>query len=114
MSRYHIRAQKIHVVYMIKNVVNGKCYVGMSGQYKERIAQHFMALNNGNHINEEFQRDYEANNRVGFVFGIIEEKLDHSQAKIKERACIEDRIKSYNKLYNRNRTTEKNYFVFEA
>lgn len=61
--------QKKFAIYLIKNLDNGKCYIGQTNHYERRLSQHFSRLKKGNHANSYLQNAY---NKSGwFVMGII-------------------------------------------
>lgn len=65
--------KKIIGIYGIKNLLNGKMYVGQSKDIKHRWRSHRMELRNNRHINNHLQRAYNKYGEEYFVFGIIEE-----------------------------------------
>jgi group I intron endonuclease len=46
-------------VYFIRNIVNGKIYVGATKKGHHRLEQHLSSLKSGTHINEEMQADFD-------------------------------------------------------
>ncbi len=54
-------------VYIIKNTLNGRCYVGSSKRIKRRISQHMSNLKGGYHENKNIQSDF---NLYGEYFSI--------------------------------------------
>lgn len=56
-------------VYMIKNRVNDKVYIGSSLDIEQRLSQHRRDLKNGKHPNADMQKDYDA--KHGFDFDIL-------------------------------------------
>lgn len=60
-------------IYEIRCLVNGKRYIGRTGQPAYRLEQHEMALRSGRHHNKSLQRDYNKYGDENFVFEIIEE-----------------------------------------
>ncbi len=45
-------------IYAIRNITNGKCYVGQSVNIKERHRHHFRMLNSGTHHSKHLQRTF--------------------------------------------------------
>lgn len=45
--------------YALKNKINGKIYVGVSGRVEDRIKSHMGLLKNGTHTNKSLQDDYD-------------------------------------------------------
>ena len=60
-------------IYRIKNLVNGKCYYGLSKQIEKRLARHKRELNNSIHINCILQRAWDKYGENNFLFEIVEE-----------------------------------------
>lgn len=69
----------IAYVYMIKNKINNKMYIGSSVNYKRRWSQHKWYLNNGNHANKHLQNAWNKYGKENFVFKVIEECKDELQ-----------------------------------
>lgn len=63
-------------VYKIVNTYNGKTYVGSSKNIQNRIKNHISTLKNNYHRSKELQDEYNAQNKNGFEFIIIEEVED--------------------------------------
>lgn len=61
-------------VYLIKNMINGKCYVGQSKRPYRRSCEHFSIRNSSksNAFNPYIQADLKQYGRNAFIFGIIE------------------------------------------
>ena len=61
-------------VYLIRNVINGKCYIGQSIKPYRRRAQHFsiFSKNDAKETNPNLQADLKQYGPNSFVFGIIE------------------------------------------
>ncbi len=61
----------MYVVYMIKNIYNGRVYVGSSKNFPQRKSTHFSHLKFNKHKNRRLQKDY---NRYGGrgAFAVIE------------------------------------------
>ena len=61
-------------VYLIRNVINGKCYVGQSKRPYKRSCEHFTIHNSDKSTccNPNIQADLKQYGRNAFVFGIIE------------------------------------------
>jgi group I intron endonuclease len=56
-------------VYMLKNLNNGKVYIGSSRSLPERKYRHFYRLKNNTHHNPYLQNAF--NKEQGIVFGVI-------------------------------------------
>ena len=60
-------------IYMIKNIVNGKVYIGKSFDIKKRWSNHKYELNKGIHVNNHLQNAWNKYGENSFEFSIIEE-----------------------------------------
>lgn len=65
--------EKICGIYMIKNLVNGKIYIGKSFDIKKRWSNHKYELNKGIHVNNHLQSAWNKYGENCFEFSIIEE-----------------------------------------
>ena len=59
-------------VYQIRNLVNGKIYVGSSVNLKQRKANHFSKLKKQTHDNAHLQAAYNKYGKENFIFEVIE------------------------------------------
>lgn len=59
-------------IYMIRNRLDGRVYVGQAANLALRHRQHFRALKRGDHRNIRMQRAYERDGEPAFDFSIIE------------------------------------------
>jgi group I intron endonuclease len=55
-------------IYEIRNVTNGKRYIGSSFDIKRRLGQHKSSLRTGRHDNEHLQRAFNKYGESGFVY----------------------------------------------
>lgn len=78
-------------VYMIKNIINGKFYIGSSCNIGKRWSEHLVSLESNNHHSIYMQRSF--NKGAYFIFGIIEECNDLDK---KEQYFIDTMNPSYN------------------
>ena len=85
--------EKICGIYCIENLVNGKKYIGLSTDIKQRWKQHVINLKGGRHINDHFQSAWNKYKAKSFKFYILEE--------CEERQLI-DREIYYIDLYKSN------------
>lgn len=59
-------------IYAIRNIINGKRYVGQSSNMKERARRHFEMLRDGAHHCAPLQRSYAKHGRESFVHEVLE------------------------------------------
>lgn len=89
-------------IYIIRNVVNGKCYIGKSEtDIKKRWQAHLTLLNNNKHYNAYLQRAYNKN-VASFEFDILE-TCTVEECDDKEKYWINE-LKSYDRSYGYNLT----------
>jgi len=65
-------SEKIIGIYQIRNLVNGKVYVG-SGDIKQRWYSHCSQLRNGKHANDHLQNSWNKHGEGAFEHSILEE-----------------------------------------
>lgn len=79
-------------VYVIRNLITGKVYVGSSYNIKGRLRRHLVALRGGKHSVEDMQKDY---NEYGELFLIsVVDKINTYNEKYKEYEWMK-RLNSY-------------------
>jgi group I intron endonuclease len=59
-------------IYQIKNLKNGKIFIGSAKDLRGRINSNKFQLKNGSHPNKEMQRDYNEVGEEGFSFEILD------------------------------------------
>lgn len=92
-------------VYQLRNVVNGKLYIGSSTMLRKRRNRHFDQLRHGKHHSIYLQRSY---NRYGFdkiVFEILEIIEDQSILIQREQYYIDQFKPKYNMCKKAESTT---------
>ena len=62
-------------IYKIRNLVNGKVYIGSAVNFKRRWDYHKSRLNNNSHNNIHLQNAWNKNGQENFVFEVVEEVL---------------------------------------
>jgi group I intron endonuclease len=92
-------------VYFIRNIVDGKMYIGSSVSTHQRLNKHRNLLTKGKHPNEYLQRAFAKHGADKFEFGIIEqceasERLIREQEWI-DRLSTEQEAKGYNLIPTR-------------
>lgn len=75
--------ERISGVYMIKNIINNKIYIGQSSDIFNRWVKHKNFLKNNNHHNRHLQAAWNKYGEDAFLFSIIEQcscdKLDNRE-----------------------------------
>ena len=73
-------------IYQIRNLVNGKIYIGSAEEfYRRKNYEHFYLLKRNKHVNRKLQRAYNKYGKQNFIFEIIEfvedknKLLEHEQ-----------------------------------
>ena len=88
-------------IYIIKNLIDGKVYVGQSKDVRKRLSHHKAYLRRGVHYNTYLQRAFRKHGEKAFKFGVVckcpEDELDE-----RERGWIDwyqstDRKHGYNR-----------------
>lgn len=82
-------------IYIIKNLVDGKCYVGKSKNLSKRIAAHKQSLKRGDHYNNHLQNSFKLYKEHNFIFKIILECLEKDLSYFEKFYC--DIFNSHNK-----------------
>ena len=92
-------------VYLIRNIINEKVYIGKSTDLLHRYRQHTSNLRTGMHPNQEMKNDYNLYGGNAFLFDIIEECILGDMKKIEQEwidVWWNDGI-----LYNRHKQVSK-------
>ena len=79
----------IGAVYVIRNTVNGKVYVGSSANVKERFRTHRKQLRGNRHPNAHLQSAWQAYGEPSFIFEIVENVSDYSTLIQREQAWMD-------------------------
>ncbi len=98
-------------IYQIRNLINGKIFIGKSKDLNGKFNSYKFQLKNGSHMNSELQADYNKYGDEGFVFEIIdrlEPKEDLSYDYTEDLEVLEEmwleKLKPYNeKGYNKEK-----------
>lgn len=90
--------EKICGIYCIKNLVNGKKYIGQSNNIYKRWKSHVRELDNNCHHNQYLQNAWIKYGKENFIFNILEECTEN---KLNEKEIFYiDKLHSYNSGYN--------------
>ncbi len=65
--------EKVCGIYCIKNLIDGKKYIGYSSDIKTRWRKHVSSLNLGTHVNNYLQNSWNLYGKNNFSFFILEE-----------------------------------------
>lgn len=82
-------------VYRIKDVADGKEYVGSTTDYKRRVRDHIRMLKTNRHYNSYLQRAWNKHGENSFVFEVVEE-CSKENLRTKEFECIENTNPEFN------------------
>lgn len=77
--------ERIRGIYGILNVVNGKWYIGQSGDMRSRMHRHRYNLRMGAHNNEHLQASFDKHGESSFEYLIIEQLPDEL---MNDRECF--------------------------
>lgn len=89
-------------IYRIRNLVDGKVYIGQAVNFEKRKSRHLWELRSGRHKNEHMQRAWLAHGEQNFVFEILEDGIPSGALVEAEQCHIDahgsfDWAKGYNK-----------------
>lgn len=76
-------------IYIIKNKINEKVYIGQSKQLGQRYYGHLRSLKKGTHHNEILQKSFYKYGFDNFEFSILEEVLDENLLNEREKYWID-------------------------
>lgn len=85
-------------IYIIKNLITGKIYIGKTTNYINRVRHHVYCLKHNKHHSSHLQNSWNKYGEKAFVFGMIEE-YPKDQLDKYEKYWI-DYYNSYNDGYN--------------
>lgn len=86
-------------VYLIKNQITNKLYIGSTIHLKKRITQHYNLLKINKHPNKKLQRTWNKYGENNFIFSIIQENIEINDLINKEQTYI-DKFNTVKKGYN--------------
>lgn len=93
--------EKIIGIYMIKNIINGKIYIGQSIDVNKRINSHKYTLRNNKCGSRHLQNSWNKHGGKSFIFSIIGRVDEHKKLTNLEQKYT-DFYKSNNKSYGYN------------
>lgn len=94
-------------IYAIRNLLNGKVYVGSAARVRARIIYHKSFLSRGKHANEKLQRAWLKYGAEGFVFEVLEAVSELGDLAAREQHWI-DALNAVKAGYNIRPTAENN------
>ena len=83
-------------VYQIRNLINGKLYIGSGRDLRQRKSDHFSTLKNQNHKNAHLQNAYNFYGEENFAFEIL------GYTDIDHLIPVEDMLIKFFRVYDRN------------
>jgi group I intron endonuclease len=92
---------KTQGVYVFLNTVNGKVYVGSSGDVVQRKTRHVQALRAGKHRNVHFQSSFNLHSELAFEFAVLERVKNSFWLRAREHAWI-SRLQAANREFGYN------------
>lgn len=100
MNNNMVKQQKKSGIYQLRNIRNGKVYIGQSKNMSYRKTCHFRSLKDNNHYNQYLQRSFNKYGHDSFVFEVLE-YCKEDELNEKERHWIEVKESEYStKGYN--------------
>lgn len=94
-------------IYILKNIINNKVYVGQTTNPNTRKRQHFSLLTRSKHPNKHLQSSYNKYGKNCFIFEIIETVEDKTEITIRESYWTEY-YKKTTEIYNQRVCVESN------
>jgi len=93
-------------IYQIRNLVNGKVYIGSSVDIKMRWGKHKSQLKTGNHRNQHLLSAWKKYGKENFVFEKIEDVLEKRYLSLREQWFLDNIIK-WDSDYNIAKKTDR-------
>jgi len=87
-------------IYFIRNIINGRLYVGSTVRFKKRSHDHIASLKTNRHSNKYLQNDFNKCGEEAFIFEVIEVVEEKSQLLIREQYYIDQFYDSQDQCYN--------------
>lgn len=89
-------------VYEIKNIINGKRYIGSTKDIDKRFKQHKVNLNNGSHLCLPLQRSWNKYGSDNFEFNTLVTCETEEDSRVIEQEYLD---KEFDELYNLSKTS---------
>lgn len=94
-------------IYKIENTVNGKCYVGQTGNWKKRNQYHLSYLKRNKHHNQHLQSSWNKYGESAFTFTVLVDDLPEKYMDDMERGFIAT-FRTIDKKYGYNKESGGN------
>lgn len=93
-------------IYIIKNTINNKCYIGKAIDVNDRMKDHKYLLEDNKHTNKHLQASWNKYGAENFTFNLLEacDNLSSTELKEKEKHYIKQ-YKSNNYQFGYNKTS---------
>jgi len=83
-------------IYKIKNIINGRSYIGSAINFSRRMSQHVSSLNTNKHHSRYLQNSWNKHGEHNFVFGLIEQIEDPKELISREQYWMDTLKPEYN------------------
>lgn len=100
-------------IYSITNNVNGKRYIGLTRDLKDRWYRHKRKLNKGIHKNEHLQNAFNKYGKSCFEFKVLESNIPQRLLCQKEKEYI-NKFNAFKEGYNRTTGGERDYSLSDS
>jgi group I intron endonuclease len=92
--------KQISGIYYIKNIIDGKVYVGSSCNINRRWKEHKSDLRRGDHRNGHLQNAWVRDGESNFRFGILEEvAVWFDKPTSQQKTCLKDNLEFWEQIY---------------
>jgi len=83
-------------IYKIKNMINGRIYIGSAINFPRRVTQHVSSLNTNKHHSKYLQNSWNKYGEHNFIFGLIEQVEDSGELIVREQYWMDTLNPEYN------------------
>lgn len=88
-------------IYQIRNLLNGRVYIGSSKEFKSRYRHHLTSLKRGTHHSKFLQNDFDKCGSEAFVFEVLEVVIGSlEEIRSIEQQYIDAKLNQWNECYN--------------